>query len=148
MLASIPLFICTELVETCRVTFYIQNSSPPTKNKGGSGRQRFTIFSELRFARGSLTMRTATLARGPQPAQSWSRKVCVLAQRNLMANESSFILWQMIHSLLRHGFLKILKIQLHDTRDAEYDAVGIYKISAFTPTVRRDTQLGTRCRCL
>ena len=148
MLASIPLFICTEHVATCRATFYIQNSSPLTKNKGGSGR-RFTIFSELRFARGSLTMRTATLARGPQPAQSCSRKVCVLAQRNLMTNESSFIVWQqMIHSLLRHGFLKTLKIQLQDTRGAGYDAAGIYKQSAFIPTVRRDTQLGTRCRCL
>ena len=68
VLASIPLFICTELAETCRPTFYVQNYSRLTKNNGGSGRHRYTIFSELRLAWGSLTMRTATMARGPQPA--------------------------------------------------------------------------------
>ena len=81
VLASTPLLICTELVETCRPTLYMQNYSPLPKNKGGSGQHRFTIFSELRFARGSLTMRTATLARGPQPPLSCSsNSICSCAQ--------------------------------------------------------------------
>ena len=45
-----------------------------------------------------------------------------------MANESSFIVCQqMIHSLLRPGFLKTLKIQLNDTRGAGHDSVGKYE---------------------
>ena len=59
----------------------LQNYSRLTKNKGGSGRHRFTIFSEFRLARGSLTMPTATRARGPQPAQSCSsNSICYYAE--------------------------------------------------------------------